>query len=43
MMSIARIDRVLMRQRREGLHELVVGTSVFLALAALVALLVGGC
>jgi hypothetical protein len=36
------MDNVLVRQRREQLYELVVGGSVLLALAALVAGLVAG-
>jgi hypothetical protein len=42
-METARIDRVLIRQRKEQVQGLLVGASALLGLLALVASLVGGC
>ena len=41
-METGKIDRVLVRQRREVVYELVVGSSVLLGLATLVTALVRG-
>ena len=42
-METARIDQVLHRQRLDQAQGLFVGSSFLLALAALVASLIGGC
>jgi len=41
-MDTGKIDRVLIRQRREQVYEWVVGTGVLVALGTLVAALVRG-
>jgi len=41
-METGKIDRVLIRQRREVVYELVVGSGVLLGLATLVTALVRG-
>jgi len=41
-MNTAKIDRVIVRQRREQVFELVVGSGVLLALGTLVTALIAG-